>query len=150
ANASLTLVCMLRPVLGYRPLGRGLAWRCATPPNAPLFSAVFLVRGYFLTASSMTEPRKPAIHVEPIPALKDNYIWSLEADGRAAVVDPGEAAPVLEHFQKRGLELVAILATHHHADHVGGVPGLLERWKVPVYGPKHEPITTLTHPVGGG
>ena len=75
--------------------------------------------------------------------------WSLEADGKAAVVDPGELAPVMDHCDAQsGLELVAILATHHHADHVGGVPGLLQRWKVPVFGPQAtSPFPRLTNPV---
>ena len=86
----------------------------------------------------------------PLNAFKDNYIWTLRDARHAAVVDPGEARPVLEYLAREKLALAAILATHHHADHVGGVAELLERRKVPVYGPKREPIPTLTRPVGEG
>ncbi len=90
------------------------------------------------------------IDVVPLRAFKDNYIWTLRADGCAAVVDPGDAAPVLEYLSSERLRLIAILATHHHADHVGGVAALRERFDVPVYGPRGEPIDTLTRPVSGG
>jgi hydroxyacylglutathione hydrolase len=88
--------------------------------------------------------------IVPLPALRDNYVWTLRDARHAAVVDPGEARPVLEYLERERLELCAILATHHHPDHVGGIPELLEKWRVPVYGPKGEPIATLTHPVAEG
>ncbi|MFH1044557.1 MAG: hydroxyacylglutathione hydrolase [Pseudomonadota bacterium] len=88
--------------------------------------------------------------VVPLRAFKDNYIWTLRNDRYAAVVDPGDARPVLHYLQRERLELCAVLATHHHADHVGGVADLLAHRAVPVYGPRGEPIPTLTHPVGEG
>src|SRR3954470_845990 len=88
--------------------------------------------------------------VVPVKAFKDNYVWTLRAGAHAAVVDPGDAAPVLEYLAREKLELRAILATHHHADHVGGVAELLRSFRVPVYGPRGEPIPTLTHPVSEG
>ncbi len=88
--------------------------------------------------------------VVPLRAFKDNYIWTLRNRRYAAAVDPGDAQPVLDYLQREQLELCAILATHHHADHVGGVAGLLARQAVPVHGPRGEPISTLTHPVGEG
>lgn len=73
--------------------------------------------------------------VEAIPILRDNYAWAIH-DGRcAALVDPGESLPILTWLSDRGIKLVAILATHHHADHVGGIPGLLARHPAPVFGP---------------
>jgi hydroxyacylglutathione hydrolase len=90
------------------------------------------------------------LEIVPLAALRDNYIWTLRDARHAAVVDPGEARPVLEYLQREGLELAAILATHHHPDHVGGIPELLAQSRVPVYGPKGEPIATLTRPVGEG
>jgi len=89
-------------------------------------------------------------HVVPIPAFTDNYIWALTNGRDAAIVDPGDAAPVLEYLARERLRLVAILATHHHPDHVGGVEELRRSHEVPVYGPKDEPIPSLTHPVSGG
>lgn len=91
-----------------------------------------------------------AFEVVPLRAFDDNYIWTLRKDRYAAVVDPGDADPVLDYLQRERLELCAILATHHHPDHVGGVPDLLAHRAVPVYGPRGEPISTLTHPVGEG
>lgn len=96
----------------------------------------------------MTEPDR--FHVVPLPAFKDNYIWVLRDDRHAAVIDPGDAGPVLEYLAAERLRLTAILATHHHGDHVGGIGDLLGHFDVPVYGPKNEPITTLTRSLAEG
>jgi hydroxyacylglutathione hydrolase len=88
--------------------------------------------------------------VVPLRAFKDNYIWTLRNDRYAAVVDPGDARPVLDYLGRERLKLCAVLATHHHPDHVGGIPDLLGRHAVPVYGPRGEPIPTLSHPVAEG
>jgi len=88
------------------------------------------------------------LEIVPLPAFQDNYIWTLRAGKYAAVVDPGEAGPVKAYLAREGLTLVAILATHHHPDHVGGIAELVGMNKVPVFGPKGEPIPALTHPVG--
>lgn len=90
------------------------------------------------------------LDIVPLPAFRDNYIWTLRDTRFAAVVDPGEARPVQDYLAREKLTLVAILATHHHPDHVGGIPQLLTKGPVPVYGPKGEPIATLTHPVAEG
>lgn len=80
----------------------------------------------------------PQLHA--LPAFHDNYIWVLaDSDGRAVVVDPGEAAPVID-ASTRGLRPVAILLTHHHADHIGGAAELKARWKIPCYAPQDERI----------
>jgi hydroxyacylglutathione hydrolase len=75
-----------------------------------------------------------------LPALQDNYIWLLADDvGRALVVDPGEAAPVLAATD--GQDLIAILLTHHHPDHIAGTAALLERWpQAVVLAPRDERI----------
>ena len=86
----------------------------------------------------------------PLPAFRDNYIWLLRAGACAVVVDPGEAAPVLRYLADEGLTLAAILITHHHPDHVGGVAELLALAPVPVYGPALEAIAGIDHPVGEG
>ncbi len=85
-----------------------------------------------------------------IPAFKDNYIWLLRDGDRAAVVDPGDAAPVMAHLQSEGLQLEAILITHHHADHQGGVQALVDYWQPQVFGPELESITGCTAPLSGG
>lgn len=86
----------------------------------------------------------------PIPAFADNYIWLLREGAYAAVVDPGDAAPVLAYLEREGATLSAILATHHHADHVGGNKALLARFPVPVYGPARETIPGRTHALEEG
>ena len=90
------------------------------------------------------------ISVVPVPAFRDNYIWVIRNRNCAAVVDAGDAAPALAYLEREKLELVSILCTHHHSDHVGGNSGLLQRFRVPVYGPRHEPISTLTHRLAEG
>lgn len=85
-----------------------------------------------------------------IPAFKDNYIWLLVRNGRAAVVDPGDAAPVIARLEALRLQLETILITHHHDDHQGGVEELVARWHPRVFGPAAESITGCTDPLSGG
>ncbi|MDQ6620119.1 MAG: hydroxyacylglutathione hydrolase [Pseudomonadota bacterium] len=86
----------------------------------------------------------------PIPAFTDNYIWVIRNDRHAAIVDPGDAAPVIAYLDQHGLELAAIITTHHHNDHVGGNRALLARSAVPVYGPAREHIPGRTQALGEG
>lgn len=69
-----------------------------------------------------------SIHIHPIKAFNDNYIWTLinKNNKQAIVIDPGQAAPVAEYMEEHGLELIAIWTTHHHHDHIGGVAELQE------------------------
>jgi len=92
------------------------------------------------------------LQISPIAAFTDNYFWLLERAVRAVVVDPGDAGPVLETLARRGLALEAILVTHHHADHIGGLAQLRARHRVPVYGPAAEAaaIHGLTHELREG
>lgn len=93
------------------------------------------------------------LHVTPVRAFEDNYIWMLSADGsdQAVALDPGDETPVLDWLQARGKQLAAILITHHHYDHTGGVPELVEAYPgIPVYGPAKESIRGVDHPVGEG
>ena len=89
--------------------------------------------------------------LQPLPALDDNYIWLMrDADGRALIVDPGEAAPVLAALADAP-EPHAILLTHHHGDHIGGVAELLQHWpNLPVIAPDDERIVIATQRVGDG
>lgn len=84
--------------------------------------------------SSATE----ALTIEPVPAFKDNYLWLLHRGDRAAIVDPGDAEPVLRRLDELGLRLACILVTHHHADHIGGLAQLKAATGAFVYGP-HNP-----------
>ena len=84
--------------------------------------------------------------IVPIRAFQDNYIWCLRRGSTAAIVDPGDAAPVLEYLADEGLQLAAILTTHHHGDHVGGNTALLAKYNVPVFGPAREDIPGITRP----
>lgn len=92
------------------------------------------------------------MHLTALPALQDNYIWMLtDPHGHALVVDPGQSAPVLEACQARGVEPVAVLLTHHHPDHCGGVAGLLQRWPaLQVIAPQDPRIGQVTRRVGDG
>lgn len=87
-----------------------------------------------------------SVDIIPIPALKDNYIWTIVNRDKklAACIDPGEARPVLEYLELHDLQLDAILITHHHWDHTNGVNKLLQKYTVPVYGPAKEPIPAMT------
>lgn len=86
-----------------------------------------------------------------VAALRDNYIWLIPIGGepaRALVVDPGEAAPILAELKRRRLEPAAVLITHHHPDHTGGLRELLKHYAVPVYGPGS--IAGVDCPLRGG
>lgn len=87
---------------------------------------------------------RQSLSVTPVPAFSDNYLWLLHNDRSAVVVDPGDATPVEAALDHLNLSLVGILVTHHHGDHVGGLPALLKRHKVPVHGPAGENIGGLT------
>jgi hydroxyacylglutathione hydrolase len=86
----------------------------------------------------------------PLPAFQDNYLWLLHDGQRALVVDPGDAGPVQAHLAGQGLQLTAILVTHHHPDHVGGVDALRESTGAPVFGPARERIPQPFRPLSEG
>lgn len=98
------------------------------------------------------------LNVTCIPAFSDNYLWLLtSADQPSAhqqygvIVDPGDASPVLKKLQQMNITLCAILITHHHSDHVGGIAKLLEHYPdIPVYGPANERIPHRSHALGEG
>ncbi|BBP01132.1 hydroxyacylglutathione hydrolase [Sulfuriferula nivalis] len=90
------------------------------------------------------------LHIHPIPAFKDNYIWIIHNNQHAIVVDPGDAAVVLAYLIKHQLNLTAILITHHHHDHIGGIAKLVDTYAVPVYGPALENIPHRTHALREG
>jgi len=88
--------------------------------------------------------------ITPLAAFDDNYIWCI-ADAqqkKIAVVDPGDAQPVIDFAAANGYQLVAILITHHHFDHTGGIPALLQAFgDMPVYGGCESPCTHINHVV---
>lgn len=100
-------------------------------------------------------PTPTRLAVLTVPAFKDNYLWLIHDGVHAAVVDPGDGEPILEALRANGLTLTAILLTHHHADHIGGVPLLIEHARsqgaeLPVFGPRNDGIEAVTHPLGEG
>ena len=98
-----------------------------------------------MNAAISAAPTPAGVHVRPLPAFRDNYIWLLEREGHAVVVDPGDAAPVLNALAEQDLTLDAIVVTHHHADHVGGVTALVAAHGAPVYGPQRCPFPGIDH-----
>jgi len=89
------------------------------------------------------------LNIQAIPAFNDNYIWFIEdTDTRhVLIVDPGDAQPVIQAIKQQQLIPVALLITHHHHDHIGGIDQLLEHYDIPVYGPKIATIPSVTHPL---
>jgi hydroxyacylglutathione hydrolase len=88
--------------------------------------------------------------VEAIPAFDDNYLWLISRGPQAAVVDPGDADPVLQRLRQRRLQLTDILVTHHHGDHVGGVEALKRATGARVIGPRAEDIPARDVAVSDG
>jgi hydroxyacylglutathione hydrolase len=89
------------------------------------------------------------IQVEALAAFSDNYIWACHDGEHAVLVDPGEASSIVDWLTRRRLRPTALLLTHHHADHIGGVAELLDRWPMPVYGPE-ETRSAANQIVAGG
>jgi hydroxyacylglutathione hydrolase len=93
------------------------------------------------------------LDIRPIHAFSDNFIWLLRDEGgqRCAVVDPGDAAPVIAQLESEGLTLSEILITHKHGDHIGGIRALKARFpNATVYGPVGEPIPELRYALHEG
>lgn len=93
------------------------------------------------------------ISITPIPAFDNNYFWVIQPNigsSEVYIVDPGDADPVINYLKCHQLSLAAILITHRHGDHTGGVHTLLAHWPVPVYGPESASIPQVTHPLKDG
>ena len=89
---------------------------------------------------------------DPAPEFSDNYIWIVTDPPSpvAVIVDPGESSLVLKLVNQRQLQVAAILLTHHHGDHVGGVDHIVREHPAPVFGPANENIAAVDHPVAEG
>jgi hydroxyacylglutathione hydrolase len=98
----------------------------------------------------MTSQQQRDLSVLTVPAFNDNYLWVIHDGVHAAVVDPGDAGPVRDALAAHHLTLTAILLTHHHADHIGGVASLLAQSPVPVFGPRNDGIEGITRALGEG
>lgn len=98
------------------------------PERAPAGEPDSAVTGEPDSSTAPAEAGPAARRIALIPVLADNYIFVLHNDRQAVVVDPAEADPVIHWLEQRGLTLTAVLQTHHHADHIGGTPGLLRHW----------------------
>lgn len=101
--------------------------------------------------STMTDTLPEGVQVSPLRAFSDNYIWCIHNEEQVVVVDPGDADPVLDFLTERDLKLAAILVTHHHHDHTGGVTKLASlRPDIPVIGPQGGHIRGITQSVQEG
>ena len=89
--------------------------------------------------------------ITALPAFQDNYIWALENTARdLCVVDPGDPQPVIDYVESHGGRLEAILITHHHPDHTGGISTLVEKYACEVIGPNNPSIAGITRHVKQG
>ena len=84
-----------------------------------------------------------------LPIFNDNYIWLIldNTQTKAIAIDPGDAPPLLAFLNESKLMLAAILITHHHPDHTGGINELLHHYPVAVYGPDNVAIQGISNPV---
>lgn len=85
-----------------------------------------------------------------VPAFQDNYIWLIRHGDAVAIVDPGDASPVIAELQRQKLHPSAVLCTHHHRDHVGGAAELAKRYGISIFGPAREHIPAVTHALDEG
>jgi hydroxyacylglutathione hydrolase len=90
------------------------------------------------------------MNIQSIPIFKDNYIWLIVGAKSAVAIDPGDAKPLQDFLHKHDLSLDAILITHYHSDHVGGILDLKEEYNPNIYAPKSEQVQGITQQVSGG
>jgi len=90
--------------------------------------------------------------LHPIPSRSNNYIWALVNDDnrKVVIVDPGESDPVINWLTANDFQTADILITHHHDDHIAGIPALIQKYKPTIYAPKSDTIVGTTHGLSGG
>ncbi len=107
-----------------------------------------------MLATKLENLYKGDLNIGRIPAFSDNYLWVVHNETHAIAIDPGDANPIIAYLAEHDLTLSAILCTHHHNDHVGGVAALLDFYglegKIPVYGPTNDVIPKRTVSLAGG
>lgn len=103
-----------------------------------LFSIIHFMK------ESQNELSAPKLTVHALPAFEDNYLWLLQIGKLAIAVDPGDADVVETALKQLNLQLVAILITHHHHDHIGGVEALFNQHACEIYAPRNSPIPQPT------
>jgi len=89
------------------------------------------------------------LQIHAVKAFNDNYIWLIQSaqNQDVLIVDPGDAGPVIKFVEKNDLQPAAILVTHHHSDHIGGIRRLDDLYDLPVFGPQLEHIKTVDTPL---
>ena len=87
------------------------------------------------------------MEINYLKAFSDNYMWTMESNGKFAIVDPGDPKPVHEYIKNTGLKLTEIIVTHHHWDHTGGVEELVSDYECLAYGPSGGHIKGITNPL---
>ena len=82
------------------------------------------------------------MQIIPVPAFNDNYLWLVhdDASGETAVVDPGDAAPILAEAERRGWTIGQVWNTHWHPDHTGGNLAIRQATAARISGPQAENI----------
>ena len=90
------------------------------------------------------------INIEPIEAFSDNYIWLVTTNEGSIVIDPGESSKIINYVKDNQLNLKAILITHHHFDHTGGINEILSHFPVDVFGPFNNGIENINKKLKDG
>ena len=99
---------------------------------------------------TQSDPTTRRLTVTCIPAFHDNYLWLIDNGEQAAVVDPGDAGPVIDELERRELQLATVLVTHHHPDHTGGLQQLKDRYDCEILGPQSPHIPQVERQLHDG
>ena len=93
------------------------------------------------------------LQVHTIPAFEDNYFWLIQPDAQSPccyIIDPGSAQVVHDYLKQHKLQLMGVLLTHHHHDHIDGAAELRDKYQCPIYGPRSARIPQVTRHLGEG